>query len=121
MEILEGETSAHLWLAAYGDEITRAAYSSGASEAVSKRLRWGALLEFAFATEAAFEEFLKLPVVRAALDAVPRPVNGVIYHRGWGGTGGDGEVRRPRPFTGSGAAEVPVPLKRELVDAVSRL
>jgi hypothetical protein len=50
-----------------------------------------------------------LPAVVSAFDAVPDPVNGLIYHRGWGGTSGSGEPRRRGPRVGAGGAEVPVP------------
>jgi hypothetical protein len=47
--------------------------------------------------------------VRAALDAVPDPVNGLLVYRGRGGGAGAGTRRRPRPFAGAGAVELPEP------------
>jgi hypothetical protein len=48
-------------------------------------------------------------VVRAALDAAPDPVHGLLLHRGRGGSAGSRQPRRPRPFTGAGSAALPIP------------
>jgi hypothetical protein len=45
--------------------------------------------------------------VRAALDAVPDPVNGLLIYPGRGGSSGRVQPRRPRPIAGAGAAPLP--------------
>jgi hypothetical protein len=52
--------------------------------------------------------FRELPAVRAALDAVPDPVHGLMVYPGRGGSSGRVQPRRPRPVTGAGAAALPV-------------
>lgn len=49
------------------------------------------------------------PVVEAALDAVPDRVNGLLIHRGRGGSSGTRRPRRPIPMAGSGAVALPEP------------
>lgn len=43
------------------------------------------MFEVLFDTEEQWEAFRGLPVVRAALDAAPDPVNGLLIYRGRGG------------------------------------
>jgi hypothetical protein len=70
---------------------------------------WGVVFEVAFPDEAGWEVFRALPAVRAALDAVPDPVNGLLVYRGRGGGAGVPARRRPRPSVGAGALELPEP------------
>ena len=67
------------------------------------RTRWGVVFEVLFDTEDRWEAFRGLPVVRAALDAVPDPVNGLLIYRGRGGGAGTREPRRPKPAPSSGS------------------
>jgi hypothetical protein len=67
------------------------------------------LFMVAFPSEDEYDAWRTMPAVIAALDAVPDPVNGLIFHRGWGGTSGSGEPRKPRPIVGAGSAEIPLP------------
>jgi hypothetical protein len=53
--------------------------------------------------------FRALPAVRAALDAVPDPVNGLLIYRGRGGSAGRPVPRKPRPLAGAGAVALPEP------------
>jgi hypothetical protein len=62
-----------------------------------------------FSGEQAWEGFTNLPVVRAALDAVPDPVTGLIVYKGRGGSSGSSFPRKPRPLIGSGSAALPLP------------
>jgi hypothetical protein len=62
-----------------------------------------------FGTDTEWEAFRALPVVQAALDAVPDPVNGLLVYRGRGGGAGSVSPRRPRPSAGAGVMSLPEP------------
>ena len=109
IEVLDGSASASLWSEAYGDALVESALSSGASDWNWHRHTWGVVLELAFEDEQTWERFRELPAVRAALDAVPDPVSGLIVYRGRGGSAGTAEPRKPRPLVGSGSAALPLP------------
>jgi len=106
IEIADGPFSAQSWQHAYGDRITSTAVEHGAVEWRWIEREWGIVCEIAFAREKEYERWRALPGIDAAFDAVPDPVAGLIFHRGWGGTSGSGEPRRPRPVAGAGAAEL---------------
>jgi len=78
--------------------------------------RWGVVFEVLFEAEGQWESFRGLPVVRAALDAVPDPVNGLLVYRGRGGGAGDREPRRQGPAPGSGAVSLPGPADEQYLD-----
>jgi hypothetical protein len=99
--------SADRWRDAYGNALTEAAITHGAYEWEWHRHAWGVLFEIAFRGEERFESFRNLPGVRAALDAVPDPVNGLLVYPGRGGSSGRVWPRRPRPVLGAGAAPLP--------------
>ena len=109
VEILDAAFPASSWQHAYGDVVTNVAMEWSGLDWDWEEHRWGLVLKIAFPSEAEFEKWRSTPVVIAALDAVPDPVNGLIFHRGWGGTSGSGEPRRGKPLAGAGGAEVPVP------------
>ena len=69
-----------------------------------------------FSSEEQWEAFRSLPVVRAALDAVPDPVNGLLIYRGRGGGAGARKPRRPRPSPAAGAVALPEPAADSAVD-----
>src|SRR3954466_522962 len=71
--------------------------------------RWGVVLEFVFADERDRDAFRHLPVVGAALDAAPDPVNGVLVYPHRGGGSAAPQPRRPRPVARGGAAALPEP------------
>ncbi|MGY1720819.1 hypothetical protein ACI8AG_17415 [Blastococcus sp. SYSU DS0552] len=71
--------------------------------------RWGVVLEFVFDEEGQRDGFRDAPAVRAALDAAPDPVNGVLVYPHRGGGSGSRHPRRPRPLRDSGAAALPEP------------
>jgi hypothetical protein len=70
---------------------------------------WGVVLELGFADESDWLRFRDLPVVRAALDAVPDRISGVLIYPGRGGSQGSMVPRSPRPAPISSAASVPEP------------
>jgi hypothetical protein len=74
------------------------------------------VFEVLFGTEEQWEAFCALPVVRAALDAVPDPVNGLLIYRGRGGGAGAREPRRPKPAPGSAAVSLPGPADERYLD-----
>ncbi|MEO7804333.1 MAG: hypothetical protein ABIS18_08150 [Actinomycetota bacterium] len=109
IEVLDGEFPASTWSHGHGDALVETAFYFGATEWLWHHHSWGVVLDLAFADEESWERFLLSPAVQAAFEAVPLPVAGVFLHRGWGGTSGVDEPRRPRPFAGADAAALPVP------------
>ena len=105
----DGEVSAAAWQRAHGDALVEAALTNGAAKWFWHTPGWGVVLEVSFATEAWRDAFRDLPAVRAALDAVPDPVSGLLVYRGRGGGSGATFRRRPRPAPAAGAAEVEEP------------
>jgi hypothetical protein len=108
IEVRDGVLPAQRWKDGYGESLLEAAITHGA-----KRWEWtimpgGVLLELGFRELEDWERFRALPVVTAALDATPDPVNGLYVYPGRGGSASDRLPRRkPRP-TGSGAAAMPI-------------
>lgn len=113
IEVLDGTYSAAGWAEAFGDALVTEALASGATNWDWHRHSWGTVFEVEFADESAWDRFRQALSVQAALDAVPDPVSGLIIYRGRGGSSGGREPRRPRPFAGSGAAALPVPMELE--------
>jgi hypothetical protein len=103
IEVFNGETSAMAWRQAYGSALVESALSNGADEWAWIETRWGVVLEVSFAEEEDWLRFRGLPAVRAALDGVPDPVNGLLVYRGRGGSSGARSPRRPRPVPSAGA------------------
>jgi hypothetical protein len=114
IEALDGAFSAASWQLAYRDILVSSAISSGALEWEWHTHSWGVVCQLAFRDELAWERFRALPAVRAALDAVP---DGLVVKRGWGGTAGEWEPRRPRPAAGAGSAALPIPVEDPLLVA----
>lgn len=108
IEVLDGPTQpARFWQEAHGGALTEAAITHGAYDWAWHRHTWGVLFEIAFAHDERWQLYRDLPVVRAALDAVPDPVNGLLIYPGRGGSSGRVRPRSPRPIAGAGAAELP--------------
>jgi hypothetical protein len=59
--------------------------------------------------------------VRAALDGVPAPVNGLIIYRGRGGAAGGRKPRKPKPAPGAAALELEEPRQEGRVKFPRRL
>jgi hypothetical protein len=109
IEVLDGATlPASRWQDAHGNALTEAAVTHGAYEWHWHTHSWGVLFEIAFRSDEAWSVFRELPGVRAALDAVPDPVNGLLVYPGRGGSSGRVQPRRPRPIAGAGAAALPI-------------
>ncbi len=109
IEVLDGATSATSWADAYGDALLESALSAGAKDWSWQRSTWGVVLEVQFDDVAAWEAWRELPGARAALEAVPDPLSGLIVYRGRGGASGSAKPRRPRPLAGAGSAVLPLP------------
>jgi hypothetical protein len=109
IEVLHGESSAFQWRDAYDSELIEAALTNGALDWSWHADRWGVAFEVCFETEAGWEAFRALPIVRAALDAVPDPVNGLLIYRGRGGSSAAGKPRRPRPAPSASSVALPEP------------
>lgn len=121
IEIHDAAFPASSWQRAYGDALTKAAMGWSGLDWEWRSFRWGLLFLVAFPSEEEFEQWREMPAVIAALDAVPDPVSGLVFHRGWGGTSGTGEPRRGKPLAGAGGAEVPRPVEQALDDAVAQV
>jgi len=109
IEVFDARFSARSWAESYGDSLLYAAQLEGATDWNWHYHGWGAVLEIELPDEFTWERFCEAPVVRAALDAGPDPVHGLLLHRGRGGSAGSRQPRRPRPFTGAGSAALPLP------------
>jgi hypothetical protein len=109
IEVFDGASPASVWAEAYRDALMETAVTAGASDWSWHRHTWGVVFEVCFSDEQAWESYANLPVVRAALDAVPDPVTGLIVYRGRGGSSGAPFPRKPRPLVGSGSAALPLP------------
>ena len=109
VEVFDGEVPAAGWARAWHDRLIEAAVTSGAVFWDEHEHRWGVVLEFTFADERRRDAFRQAPVLLAALDAVPDPVNGVLVYPHRGGGNGIRQPRRPRPVLSSGAAGLPIP------------
>ncbi len=116
IEVFHGELSADRWRDAYGSALTESAVTHGAADWEWHRNRWGVVLEISFRDEAAWTAFRDLPQVRAALDAVPDRVNGLLIYRGRGGGAGVPSRRPRRPSAGAGALELPEPESDRILD-----
>ena len=89
IEVLHGEFSAFQWQDAHDSELIEAALTNGALDGTWHADRWGVAFEVCFETAAEWEAFRALPIVRAALDAVPDPRQRPADLPGPGGTSAD--------------------------------
>jgi hypothetical protein len=116
IEVFHGDFSADRWRDAYSSPLIESAITHGAVDWAWHRHNWGAVFEVSFADDAGWEAFRALPQVRAALDAVPDRVNGLLIYRGRGGGAGMPSRKPRRPSAGAGALELPEPLPERPVD-----
>ncbi len=119
IEVLHGEVSAFRWQEQHDSALIEAALTNGVRDGSWHADRWGVVFEVLFSTEEQWEAFRSLPVVRAALDAVPDPVNGLLIYRGRGGGAGAREPRRPKPAPSSAAIWPPGPADEPYLDLAS--
>lgn len=103
IEVFHGDSPATGWRQAYGAALIESGLSNGATDWTWIENQWGVVLELCFDDEEQWERFRALPAVRAALDAVPDPVNGLLVYRGRGGAAGASSPRRPKPVPSAGA------------------
>lgn len=108
-EVFDGGTSAAAWLRAWHDALVETAVTSGARFWDEHEHRWGVVLEFVFDEETQRDGFRDSPAVRAALDAAPDPVHGVLVYPHRGGGSGCRHPRRPHPRADGGTAVLPEP------------
>ena len=106
IEVLNGDGPASRWQDERASALLEAALTNGARDASWRRHRWGVSFEVLFESEEQWEAFRALPAVRAALDAVPDPVNGLLIYRGRGGGAGSRVPRRPKRPPAAGAMEL---------------
>lgn len=116
VEVFHGEFRASQWQQSYSQSLIESAISHGAVDWSWTEHPYGVVFEVCFADDAQWEAFRGLPAVRAALDAVPDPVNGLLVYRGRGGGAGATRPRRPRPSVGAGALELPEPSGDKILD-----
>jgi len=116
IEVLHGEFSAFQWQQSYDSALIEAALTNGALDGTWHAGEWGVAFEVCFTTAEEWEAFRNLPIVRAALDSVPDPVNGLLIYRGRGGTSASGKPRRPRPAPSAGAIALPEPEDELILD-----
>jgi hypothetical protein len=109
IEVFHGEFSALRWRDSYREAFIESAITHGAVDWSWHEHRWGVVFEVAFEHDAQWEAFRGLPQVKAALDAVPDRVNGLLIYRGRGGGAGRPSRRPRRPSAGAGALELPEP------------
>src|ERR1700753_331007 len=88
IEVFHADQSARRWKDSYSGALIEAALAHGVGDWAWHEHRTGGVLEVQFGDDAAWEAFRALPAVRAALDAAPDPVNGLIVYKGRGGTAG---------------------------------
>jgi hypothetical protein len=113
IEVFSGDKlPASGWRYAYEDELTEAAITHGAVYYEWHDSQYGVIFEVLFPGDAEWEAFRVLSAVRAALDAVPDPVNGLLIYRGRGGAAGSSRPRKPRPAPGAAEMEVEEPRRR---------
>ncbi len=106
------------WRYAYEDELTEAAITNGALYYEWHDTGYGVIFEVLFRDDDAWDGFRWLPAVRAALDGVPDPVNGLLVYRGRGGAAGGRQPRKPKPSPGAASAELEEPRRRVIARAL---
>jgi hypothetical protein len=111
IEVLDGTVPASEWRRAYENVLVESAITHGVTFWDWHDTRWGVVLELVFEDRDGDADrlalFRGLPVVQAALDAVPDRLHGLIVYRGRGGGAGDLVPRHPRLLPVAGAAPLP--------------
>lgn len=121
IEVFSGDKlPASGWRYAYEDELTEAAITNGALYYEWHDTEYGVIFEVLFPGDREWEGFRELPAVRAALDGVPDPVNGLLIYRGRGGAAGGTKPRKPKPAPGAAAVELDEPREERRVGILRR-
>ena len=121
IEVFSGDKlPASGWRYAYEDELTEAAITNGALYYEWHDTEYGVIFEVLFPSDEAWESFRDLPAVRAALDGVPDPVNGLLIYRGRGGAAGGTKPRKPKPAPGAAALELEEPKEEQRAGRLRR-
>ena len=121
IEVFSGDKlPASGWRYAYEDELTEAAITHGAMYYEWHDTEYGVIFEVLFTGDEQWEAFRALPAVRAALDGVPDPVNGLIIYRGRGGASGSRKPNKPKPAPGAAALELEEPKEERRIRKVAR-
>ena len=121
IEVFSGDKlPASGWRYAYEDELTEAAITHGALYYEWHDTQHGVIFEVLFPTDDQWEAFRALPAVRAALDGVPDPDNGLLIYRGRGGAAGSPKPRKPKPAPGAAALELEEPRERRRIMRLRR-
>ncbi len=121
IEVTDGEFSATSWKDTHGRDLIRTALEYGAEDWAWVERPWGVVLELCFpedTTVGGWSAFRDATLVKAALDAVPDPVNGLLVYPGRGGSSGARVPRKPKPAPAAAAAALPEP---DISDEVVRL
>lgn len=105
IEVRDGEISARNWREAYSPGLIEAAVAHGAQEWEWHEAPFGVVFEVGFTDSEAWVRFRSLPLVVAALDAVPS--TSLYVYPGRGGSAGAVSHRRPLPVRGAGSAPLP--------------
>jgi hypothetical protein len=122
IEVFSGDKlPASGWRYAYEDELTEAAITHGSLYYEWHDTEYGVIFEVLFPSDSEWESFRALPAVRAALDGVPDPVNGLLIYRGRGGAAGGTKPRKPKPAPGAAAIELEEPRKERRIKRARRL
>jgi hypothetical protein len=122
IEVFSGDKlPASAWRYAYEDELTEAAITNGALYYEWHDSQYGVIFEVLFPGDEQWESFRALPGVRAALDGVPDPVNGLLIYRGRGGAAGSPKPRKPKPAPSAAALELEEPREHRWIKVARRL
>ena len=118
--MVDGEFSASSWKDTHGRDLIRTALEYGAEDWAWVERPWGVVLELRFPADCpagGWEAFQSAALVKAALDAVPDPINGLLMYQGRGGSSGARVPRKPRPAPAGAAAALPEPdVRDEVID-----
>jgi hypothetical protein len=107
IEVLDGAVPASEWRRSYENVLVESAITHGVTFWDWHDTRWGVVLELVFEDDERLERYRGLPVIRAALDAVPDRLHGLIVYRGRGGGAGALVPSHPRPRPVVDAAPLP--------------
>ncbi|HEU5025293.1 MAG TPA: hypothetical protein VFV01_10295 [Spirillospora sp.] len=116
IEVFDASLPASAWQRSWQETLAETALTYGALHWEWHAHTWGVVFEVFFDDEEQWEAWRALPVVRAALDAVPDPVNGLVVYRGRGGSSGAPVPRRPVPAPGAAALEAEPPEPEAVID-----